>query len=111
MDSSAKPTAAEWCELDPKVVIVQRHGIPVTAHVTYFGLGDISVLEKLPHPVGTIEADGNLFIPLVAPVIPWKVEVDVQYNKKDYALLSYGEIDNPLASAESLSLTIALPKS
>jgi len=106
---SPKPAAYEWCEFDPKIVVVQKHGVKVEGHVTYFGLTTPEELKKMLAPAGVIDKDGNLFVSITPPNFPWRVKAEIFWEKDPYAALAFGSLVVALQPGKALNFTVPLP--
>jgi hypothetical protein len=109
MNPSDKPTVAEWCELDPKVIIQHKEGKHVSAHVFYYGLTTPEELAKIPAPVGDINDNGDLAIELPHFPFPWAFKYTVLWEHKAFANGMYGSSVNPLAENTDFFCEITLP--
>lgn len=106
---SGKPEVAEWCELDPKVIIQHKDGKHVSAHVFYYGLTTPDELVKIPAPVGEINENGDLSIELPHFPFPWAFKYTVLWEHKAFANGMYGSSVNPLAENTDFFCEITLP--
>ena len=110
MFEAQKPTAAEWCEFDPKVRITgQKHGKRVEGHLTYYGQAPQGEVNKMIPGTGVIDEHGDLFISVSPPDFPWRVEGTFTWEGKYYAEAIYGTPDCPLEPGKPLNFTIRLP--
>jgi hypothetical protein len=103
------PAAAEWCELDPKIMINQKHGKKVEGHVTYFGLTTPDNLKAMLSPAGVIDKNGDLFVSITPPDFPWRIEAIITIEKIEYAFLGLGTPNDPLQPGKAINFLVPLP--
>lgn len=102
--------SAEWCQIDPKILIHHKAGVPVESHIEFFGMTILENLEAMGRPHGIINAKGDLEVRLVAPDFPWAYEIKTKWNNKQYCTLTVGNKTTPLKAGENMIVTIPLPK-
>jgi hypothetical protein len=107
-DPTPKPSAAEWCETDPKVITTRRHGENVQCHVTYFGLTTPDELRKILAPAGIIDRDGNLFVSISGPDYPWYFSYTLYRKSDEIGDGIYGNQAHPLIPSHGFNFTLTL---
>lgn len=102
--------SAEWCQIDPKVLVHQKRGVPVESHITFFGMTIQDNIDAMKSPHAIITRAGDLEVRLEAPNFPWAFIITVKWGRKEYSTYSLGAQGNSLPAGKDFNITIHLPE-